>query len=280
MFFTNRSEFDCMEYVTAHSVDIPALGFGTWKLRGKACRTAVEHALDLGYRHLDTAQMYNNETEVGAAIANSSVDRDDVFLVTKVLRRNLAYDDVLRSVEKSLERLGTQIDLLLIHSPSKTVPIDESIEAMNYLQHDGTVDHIGVSNFSVQQLQEAIDVSETPILANQVEYHPLKSQDELLEFCIDNDIMLTAYSPLAKQRVLGNEVLQEIGETYGKSEVQVALRWLIQQEMVSAIPKAATDEHQKKNLEIFDFELTAADMKRIFELQGGLLTRLRHRLGL
>lgn len=268
-----------METVTVQGIEVPALGFGTWPLKGTECRLAVENALALGYRHLDTAQMYNNEAAVGDAIENSAVDRDDVFLVTKVLRKNLAYDDVLTSVKASLERLGTEIDLLLIHAPSRTVPIEESIEAMNQLQDTGDVRHIGVSNFSVTQLQEAIDASETPILTNQVEYHPFESQDDILEFCIDNDIMLTAYSPVAEGRVTGNQVLKEIGEKYGKTPAQVALRWLIQHESVSAIPRAASREHREENIDIFDFELTAEDMARIFDLQGGLVTRLRTRLG-
>ena len=269
-----------MEYIATRDVEIPALGLGTWQLRGDECRKAVERALDIGYRHIDTAQMYNNEAEVGAAIANSGVERDEVFVVTKVLQENLASDDVLESVGNSLERLGTHIDLLLIHSPSRSVPIGETIDAMNHLQREGDVEHIGVSNFSVRQMQDAMSASATPIVTNQVEYHPLKHRHEILEFCIDNDIMLTAYSPLAKQRVIGNETLQGIGERYGKSEAQVALRWLIQQEMVSAIPKAAGRAHQQENFDVFDFELTDSEMERVFDLQGGVTTRLREWLGL
>lgn len=268
-----------METVTVHGVEVPAVGFGTWQLTGEDCRLAVEDALELGYRHLDTAQMYDNEAAVGEAVENSAVDREDVFLVTKVLRGNLAYDDLLDSVEASLDRLGTDIDLLLIHAPSRSVPIAESIEAMNQLQDTGAVRHIGVSNFSVTQLQDAIDASDTPILTDQVEYHPFERQDDILEFCIDNDIMLTAYSPVAEGRVTGHEALKEIGETYEKTPAQVSLRWLIQQENVSAIPKAASREHREENLDIFDFELTNEEMARIFDLHGGLVSRLRTRLG-
>lgn len=205
-----------MEYVNTQGIEVPALGLGTWQMKGRRCREAVENALELGYRHIDTAHMYNNEEAVGNAISNSAVDRSDVFLVTKILRRNLAYEDVLRSVNESLDRLGTTVDLLLIHAPSRSVPVDESIRAMNELQGAGQVDHIGVSNFSVAQLQEAIDASETPILTNQVEYHPLKSQSDLLEFYIENDVMLTAYSPVARGRIIGHETLREIGARYGK----------------------------------------------------------------
>lgn len=269
-----------MEYVTAQGVAVPALGFGTYPMKGESCRTAVQQALETGYRHIDTAQMYNNEAAVGEAIADADVPRDDVFLVTKILRRNLAYDDVLASVEESHEKLGTDIDLLLIHAPSQTVPIEETIEAMNDLQDQGTVAHIGVSNFSIGQMEDAIAASDTQILTNQVAYHPFKSQTDVLEFCIENDIMLTAYSPLAEGRVVGNDVLQEIGDRYGKTEAQVALRWLLQQEMVSAIPKASSPTHIQENVDIFDFELTDEEMAQIFDLQGGLLAKLRSALGL
>jgi diketogulonate reductase-like aldo/keto reductase len=269
-----------MEYVNTQGVEVPALGFGTYPMKGEECRNTVETALDLGYRHIDTAQMYENEEQVGQAIAGSGVDREEIFLVTKILRENLAYEDVHRSVEESLDRLGTEIDLLLIHSPNRTVPLEDSIRAMNELQNDGSVKHIGVSNFSVSQMEAAIDTSETPILTNQVKYHPFNGQDDILEFCIDNDSMLTAYSPVARQRIIGNDTLQEIGNRYGKTEAQVALRWLIQQRMVSAIPKATKREHQKENIDIFDFQLTEDEMNQIFQLQGGLVTRLRNRLGL
>jgi diketogulonate reductase-like aldo/keto reductase len=269
-----------MEHVTACGVDVPALGFGTWPMKGDTCRTAVEHALDTGYRHIDTAQMYNNEDAVGQAIADSEVPREDVFLVTKILRQNLAHDDVLRSVEESAQQLGTEIDLLLIHAPSRSVPVEESIGAMNELQERGTVDQIGVSNFSVEQMRQAITASSTPILTNQVEYHPFKSQSEILEFCIENGIILTAYSPLGQGRVIEDEDLDEMGEKYGKTAAQVALRWLIQQEMVVAIPKASTSTHIEANFDVFDFELGDEEMERIFDMQGGLLSRLGSLLGL
>jgi diketogulonate reductase-like aldo/keto reductase len=203
-----------------------------------------------------------------------------VFLVTKILRQNLGHDDVLSSVEESAQRLGTEIDLLLIHAPSRSVPIEESINAMNELQERGIVEHIGVSNFSVEQMREAITASNTPILTNQVEYHPFKSQSEILEFCIENGIVLTAYSPLGKGRAIGNEVLEGISQQYGKTAAQVALRWLIQQEMVVAIPKASNQTHIEENFDVFDFELSDEEMERIFDMQGGLLSRLRSLLGL
>ena len=270
-----------MEYVTTQGVSVPSLGFGTWPMKGETCRTAVRTALDHGYRHIDTAQMYENESAVGNAIAETDVPREELFVVTKLLRGNLAHDDVLRTARGSLDRLDTgYIDLLLIHSPSRSVPIEESIGAMNELQAEGTVEHIGVSNFSVPQLEAAIDASETPILTNQVEYHPFTSKSDLLEFCLDHGIMLTAYSPVARGRVLKDETLQTIGERYEKTPAQVALRWLIQQELVAAIPKASGPEHIAENIDIFDFELTVEEMEQIFDLQGGLVSRLRSQLGL
>ena len=255
-----------MEHVTAQGVDVPAVGFGTWPMKGDACRTAVEYALEVGYRHVDTAQMYDNEGAVGRAVADSAVPREDVFLVTKILRRNLAREDVLNSVEESLQRLGTSIDLLLIHAPSRSVPIEESVGAMNELQERGVVEHIGVSNFSVEQVRRAMDASETPILTNQIEYHPFENRDEMRAFCVENDAVLTAYSPLGEGRVVGNEVLEEIGGRYGKTAAQTALRWLIQQDAVAAIPKASRRDHIEENFDVFDFELTDDEMERIFDL--------------
>ncbi|PSQ19372.1 aldehyde oxidoreductase [Halobacteriales archaeon QS_8_69_26] len=269
-----------MEYVTAAGVEVPALGFGTWPMTGETCREAVESALDLGYRHLDTAQMYDNHDAVGAAIANAGVDREAVFLTTKILRRNLAYDDLLETFAADLDDLGTDyVDLLLIHAPSRSVPIEESIRAMNRLQSEGRVDHIGVSNFSVDQLRTAIGASETPILTNQVEYHPYRDRSDLLPVCIEEDVILTAYTPFADGRVHDEAVLREIGDRYGKTPAQVTLRWLLQQTSVAAVPKARSRTHQRENLDVFDFRLTGAEMERVFDLGGGLVGRLRSVLG-
>lgn len=270
-----------MEYVAVQNAEIPALGFGTARMAKTETQTAVENALALGYRHIDTAQMYENEDAVGTAVETSDVGRDEVFLVTKIHRRNLAYKDLRNSFRKSLDRLKMDyVDLLLIHAPSRSVPIEESITAMNELQQEGTVRHIGVSNFSLQQLREAEAASNAPIITNQVEYHPFKSQSQLLEYCVDNNVMLTAYSPLDVGRRLDNNTLVQIGKQHGKSPAQVALRWLIQQQNVSAIPKASNRRHQEENIDIFDFELTADEMNTIFELSGGLITQLRTKLGL
>ena len=269
-----------MEYVSVQDVRVPALGLGTARMKGETCREAVETGLDLGYRHIDTAQMYDNEDAVGAAVQESNVDREEVFLTTKINRGNQSYDDVLSSFTGSLERLNMEyVDLLLIHVPSR-VPVEETIEAMNQLQEEGRVRHIGVSNFSVQQTEEAVGASETPIVTNQVKYHPFHSQNDLLEYCIEDEIMLTAYSPLARGRAAGNATLSKIGSRYGKTASQVALRWLIQQETVSAVPKASSRDHLEENIDVFDFKLSDEEMQQVFGFQGGLIDRVRSTLGL
>lgn len=265
-----------MEYVDVQGVRIPALGLGTYRLKGASGRETVREALEMGYRHLDTAQMYGNEREVGEAIAASGVDREEVFLTTKVWRSNLAYEDVHASVEESMRALDAgYVDLLLIHWPRLTGGHADTIRAMNELQEEGVVRHIGVSNFSVRQIEEARAVSETTILTDQVQYHPLTDQRDVLEHCIEQEMMLTAYSPLAKGRIPANRELAKVGARYGKTAAQVGLRWLIQQPNVSAIPKASGRAHLAENLDVFDFELTAEDVEEIFYLQGGLIGRLR-----
>ena len=257
-----------MKHIELIGAKIPILGLGTWNLRGRLCTEAVLSALDMGYRHIDTAQMYGNEDRIGDALQQTGTKRKDIFLTTKIKPPSLAYDKVLDSFAVSLEKLQTgYADLLLIHWPSSKVPVSETIKAMNKLQEDKQVKHIGVSNFSVRETREAMDASKTPILTNQVHYDPFRDQSGLLEFCIQNNIMLTAYSPLAKGRAAKNDKLREIGENYGKTPAQVALRWLIQQKNVSAIPKAENSDHQQENLDIFDFELSPDDMEKIFELK-------------
>lgn len=266
-----------MDAVSVDEVTIPALGLGTARMGGRTCEQAVVRALELGYRHIDTAQMYGNEEAVGAGIEASDVDCAEVFVVTKLNRGNRGYDAVLSSTTESLDRLGLEtIDLLLIHSPNDRVPLSETIEAMNELQAEGGVDHIGVSNFSVEQLRTAIEISETPIVTNQVKYHPYHHQDDLLDYCNEHDVLLTAYSPLARGRVVDDSTLSAIGESYGKTAAQVTLRWLMQQRNVIAIPKAASEDHLRENFDVFDFELTDAEMNQVFEIDGGLVERVRN----
>lgn len=255
-----------MEYQKIKGEKVPSLGLGTWRLSGKECVRAVERALVLGYRHIDTAQMYANEGEVGRGIQNSGVDREDVFLVTKVRTGNFSHDAVIRSTRESLKKLKTdRVDLLLMHWPNPSVPLEETLGAMTELQEEGSVKHAGVSNFPPSMVEEA--ARHATVFCNQVEYHPYRAQDELLEQAGQMDYLLTAYSPVAKGAVAKDATLREIGEAYAKTPAQVALRWLIQQEKVAAIPKAASEEHLESNLDIFDFELSGEEMERIFALR-------------
>jgi 2,5-diketo-D-gluconate reductase B len=249
--------------------EVPAMGLGTWALDGSECVEAVVDALSLGYRLLDTAQAYGNEAEVGTGIRRAGVDRRDVWVTTKVAWDNLGYDACVASVRQSLDRLETDwIDLLLIHWPRTDQPLEETLGAMGRLQDEGAVRRIGVSNFTPSLLREALEIA--PVFCNQVEYHPFLAQDELLELARSHDILLTAYSPLARGRVVEDETLRSIGEEHGKSAAQVALRWLLQQTGVGAIPKAADAKHRRENFEVFDFSLSDDEMTRISALDQGL----------
>ena len=256
-----------MRYIDLHGVRVPVIGLGTWDLRGETCERAVLSALNLGYRHIDTAQSYANEEEIGKALQSSSVPREDIFLTTKVWYTHLHYSEVIQVLEESLRKLKTgYVDLYLIHWPSEDVPLEETMSAMVKVKEEGKTRYIGVSNFDVPLLEKARQISPYPILTDQVEFHPYYSQKELLNYCQKNKVILTAYSPLARRRLRGDLLLQEIGKKYGKTANQIALRWLIQQEIVAAIPKAANPEHQKENLDIFDFELTPEEMEKISRL--------------
>ncbi|WP_408958308.1 aldo/keto reductase [Natrinema sp. 74] len=267
--------------VIAQGADVPALGLGTARITGDDCQRAVETALSVGYRHVDTAQMYDNEAAVGRAIAESEIDREEVFVVTKVHPSNAAPAAVRESTQRSLDRLQLQtVDLLLLHAPSDEAPLEATITALNDCQHDGLAEHIGVSNFGSDGLEAAMTYSETPIVTNQVKYHPYHQPDDLVAHCIENEVLLTAYSPLAEGSVVGDDRLEAIGEDYGKSAAQVVLRWLLQHPYVAAIPKASSREHIEANADVFGFQLTDEEMRAVFELDGGLSDRLAGHLGL
>jgi len=256
-----------MQYIELYEARVPVIGLGTWDLRGEICQRAVLSALNLGYRHIDTAQSYANEEEIGKALQSSPVPREEIFLTTKVWYTHLRYSEVIQALEESLRKLKTDyVDLYLIHWPSEDVPLEETMSAMIKVKEEGKTRYIGVSNFDVPLLEKARQISPYPILTDQVEFHPYYSQRELLNYCQKNKVILTAYSPLARRRLSDDLLLQEIGKKYGKTANQVALRWLIQQEMVVAIPKAASPEHQRENLDIFDFELTPEEMEKISRL--------------
>jgi len=255
------------EYVTVQGVEVPSVGLGTWQLAGEECREAVETALELGYRHVDTAQAYGNERAVGDALAAAGVDREEVFLTTKLDGENRSRRDVLRSTDESLAKLDTDyVDLLLIHQPAYG-PLGpdraETLRAMGELVDAGKVRRVGVSNFGVDRLDAARAASSRPIFTDQVQFHPYWDQRELLDYCAIHDVLLTAYSPLCHGGVLDDPVLSEIGRSYGKSPAQVAIRWVVQHDPVVAIPKATSREHLAENLDVFDFRLTDDEVERI-----------------
>jgi 2,5-diketo-D-gluconate reductase B len=257
-----------MRYLEIQGLRVPALGLGTWKLEGRTCLRAVEEALRLGYRHVDTAQLYGNEEEVGRALHGSGVPRKEIFLTTKVRMENLAFGDVLRTTDGSLRRLGTDyVDLLLVHWPNPEIPLEETLSALQQLQEEGRTLQIGVSNFPPSLLRQALEI--VPIFCVQVEYHPFLSQQALLEIARRHDLMLTAYSPLARGEVVQDPILEEIARRHGKTPAQVTLRWLMQQDHVAAIPKASSPEHLRANLDVFDFVLSEEEMQRIFALDRG-----------
>jgi diketogulonate reductase-like aldo/keto reductase len=253
-----------MEHRTVQGITVPTVGLGTWRLTGTECHDAVRTALDLGYRHIDTAQAYGNERQVGDALRNSGVDREEVFLTTKLSGSNRGYDDVLRSAEESLAKLGTRyLDLLLVHSPNLRTPLRETLAAMDELVDAGKVRHLGVSNFDVERLHLAREHSDHGILTDQVQHNPYWSQTDLLDYCRIHDVLLTAYSPLVHGGVLDDPVIAEIAERYEKTPAQVAIRWVIQQPNVATIPKATSREHLAANLDVFDFELSDEEMQAI-----------------
>ncbi|MFB6222252.1 MAG: aldo/keto reductase [Haloarcula sp.] len=255
-----------MDEIQVQGTSVPALGLGTWQLTGQSCRETVETALEMGYRHIDTAQAYGNERQVGRGIEAAAVDRQEVFLTTKLDSGNRDERSVRRSTRESLNKLGTDyLDLLLIHWPNMPwmASLSETLDAMNDLVDDGLVRHIGVSNFSLSLLDEARELSAAPILTDQVQFHPYWDQRKLLDYCRVHDVLLTAYSPLARGGVLDDPALVQIGNRYDKSAAQVALRWLLQQDGVAAIPKASSPDHLAANLDVFDFELTDAERERI-----------------
>lgn len=240
---------------TIQGTKVPALGFGTFRLHGNTCRDAVLHAMHIGYRHIDTAQAYDNEADVGEALRMSGVSRDDCFLTTKIDNGQHAAPNVISSTEESLRKLGVDyVDLLLIHWPTKTVPLAETLEAMSRLQEDGKTRHIGVSNFPTHLVSEAM--KHATIFADQVEYHPLLGQEKLCAMAREHDFMITAYSPLAVGKVVDYAVMNDIASELGVSPTAVALAWLMEQDKVVPIPKATSEEHIEDNFTALDLRLT------------------------
>ena len=253
--------------VRAKEASIPAVGLGTWQSPADACRRACEHALSVGYRHIDTAQLYGNEADVGAALAASSVPRDEIFVTTKVWRDVLQPEAATASIEESLARLNSHIDLLLVHWPHPDAPVEATLDAMGAFVADGRVRHLGVSNFPAALVERA--AAHAPIVCNQVEYHPYLSQTAVLDACRRHDVAVAAYCPLARGKVVDDPTLAEIGRSHGKTASQVALRWLVQQPGVIALPKSVTPSRIDQNLAIGDFALTDDEMATISGLSRG-----------
>ena len=248
---------------------MPVIGLGTWEMTGSVCTESVISALDLGYRHIDTAQIYGNEKEVGKAIQQSRIKREDIFLTTKIATSNLTSGRIRYTTSESLERLATgYIDLLLIHWPTSEMNLRDCLETMFELRDQGLVRYVGVSNFDTYLFREAIDFG--PVLTNQLKFSPYHGEFENLKLSKEHEKIITAYSPLARGGITNDKTLNKIGEKYGKTAAQVTLRWLIQLGNVSVIPKANSELHQKENLEIFDFELSVEDADRIRQLSKNL----------
>ncbi len=250
----------------ASGCDLPLLGLGTWELRGDQCTEVVERALDMGYRHIDTAHMYRNQDAVGQGLKQSGINREDVFITTKIWQDALRYDQVMKQFQTCLDLLQVEyVDLLLIHWPNETVPLEETLRAFDEIQAADRARHIGVSNFSNEQVDRAIQLAQAPICNNQVEFHVGHFQESVWRHCRDHGVVVTAHRPLAVGAIANDATLARIGGDHNKSAAQVALRWLVQRQII-AIPKASSEAHLQDNMDIFSWTLDEEEMKRIDRL--------------
>ena len=253
--------------LTAHGAAIPAIGFGTSQLGN--CGEIVAAALRLGYRHLDTAWKYGSEKGVGQGIRASGVPRAEIFLCTKVSHEYLRAADFAKSVDESLRNLQVDyVDLLHVHWPSTDkIPLAETMGALAKAKRDGLARHVGVANFNIALLEEALRLCPEPLVTLQAEYHPYLDQSKVLAYCRSKGLIFMAYCPLARGRMFNDTVLSEIARGRGKTIAQVALRWLIQQESVAPIPRSSNPKHMAESLDVFNFSLSDDEMKRIFALK-------------
>lgn len=246
---------------------MPALGLGTYSLLGKDCVNSIADAIEIGYRHIDTAQSYENEQEVGDGIKASGISREELFITTKVWYTHLKKKDFIATVNKSLKKLQTEyVDLLLIHWPNDDTPLEETLEAMQEVHEQEKTRLMGVSNFTKSMVEQAKQLAD--IVCNQVEYHPYLDQRPMLQTLREHDMFMTSYSPIGKGKVMQDDTIKAIGEKYNKSAAQVTLRWHMQQADVAAIPRSSSSERRKQNFEIFDFELNDEEMDKIFAQLG------------
>jgi 2,5-diketo-D-gluconate reductase B len=253
-----------MDYLQSQGLRIPRLGLGTFRMQGDACRAAVESALALGYRHIDTAEMYANEEAIGAAIASSGLARSELHVTTKVWPENLAPDAIRRAFDASLKKLRLETtDLYLVHWPSRSMNLPLIFETLMKLKQEGRTRAIGVANFTVALLKTVVEEIKAPIACNQIEYHAMLDQGKVKAYLDAKSIPLVAYCPLAQGRIATEDALIAIGEKHNASAAQVALKWLLDQHGVAAIPKASRRESQKANLDALNVKLDDEDRKKI-----------------
>ena len=252
--------------LSAHGAEIPAIGFGTSSLGD--CGEIVATALKVGYRHIDTAWKYGTERGVGEGMRVSGVPRSEIFLTTKVSHEFLRADDFARSVDESLKTLGVDfVDLLLVHWPNPEIPLSEPIPALARAKRQGLTRHIGVANFNIAMLDEAIRLCPEPLVNLQAEYHAHLDQTKLIEACRRRGLIFTAYCPLGRGRLLRDPVLANIAARKGRPLAQIALRWLVQQGNIIPIPRSSNPARMAENLGVFDFALSEEEMKRIATLK-------------
>jgi 2,5-diketo-D-gluconate reductase B len=254
--------------LTAHGAKMPPIGFGTMEFPGRAAEL-VAHAIAVGYRHIDTARKYGTEEQVGEGIRASGIAREELFITTKVTELDAREADFLRSADTSLRTLGLDhVDLLLVHWPQPKVPFTETLGALAKAKRRGLTRHIGVSNFTLAMLDEAVHVCPEPLVTNQVEYHAYLPQDRMLAALRRHGMILTAYCPVARGQLLNDPVVGEIAKARGKTHAQVCLRWLVQQPIVAAVPRALKEAHIAEDLDVFDWSLSDEEMRRISGLRS------------
>ena len=252
--------------VEAKGARIPLLGLGTWELRGRACARVVEQALRLGYRHVDTAEMYDNEREVGEGLHASGVKRNEIFVTTKIWPAHFAPRELERAARDCLVRLRlSEVDLLLLHWPNPQIPLAETLGALSKVRRDGAARNIGVSNFTVALIEQATKLSSEPLVCDQVECHPYLDQTKVIAACHRHGMAVVAYSPIARGNARNDEVLKRIGAAHQKTAAQVCLRFLVQQNIV-VIPRTSKVQRLKENSAIFDFALGKSEMDEIAAL--------------
>ena len=264
---------------TAGQANIPVLGLGTWQSTGQDCIDVVSQGLKMGYEHIDTAQAYGNEKEVGQGIKQSGIARDKFFLTTKIFPDDMKFEpeNLVAAAKRSLENLDTDyVDLLLLHWPDDRVPLSETIPALCELQKQGLTRNIGVSNFNIANIIEAKKYADVPIVVNQVEFHPFIKQNTLQTFLNNHHILLEAYSPLARGDVFDNEVIKEIADRHGITAAQVSLAWILSDKHRIAIPKTSNPDHLQGNLDAINVQLSADEIEKINKLARSDGRKIKH----